>query len=155
MSTRSIVAAEFEDGSIKGVYVHSDGYPEGQWGKLNVLSTLIKRDGVDKVIRRIMGKPNGWSSLDPDQTREFSYDSYKDGRFLAVPGYGVQFSARKMNFCGRKDYRQADTEYRVPGDGGEEYFYLIRRDGTIDWCEGDWPAPVKHFDPAKDEVPAR
>lgn len=146
MSTRSIVAAEFE-GQIKGVYVHSDGYPDGEWGKLATLSRLIERDGVVKVVRTIMGKPNGWSDLDPDQEKDQLSSGYGDGRFLAIPGYGVQYSAKRFpNMYGKdKPGMQADSEYRVPGDGGEEYFYVIRADGTIDWCEGDWPVerPVK------------
>lgn len=150
MSTRSIVAAEFGEADIRGVYVHSDGYPDGKWGKLNVLSTLITRDGVEKVIKKILGKPNGWSNLDPDQERDSLTPGYQDGRFLTVPGYGVQYSIRKMNLFGRKDYRQGDMEYRRPGDGGEEFFYIINRNGTISWCEGDWPVVAKniqHFDP--------
>lgn len=143
MGTRSVVAAEFPDG-IKGVYVHSDGYPEGPSGMLNTLGALIARDSVDKVITKIVGKPNGWSSLDQNQTRENLNQMYKDGRFLAIPGYGVQFSAKLVKIGG-KPYRQALTEYRKPGDGGEAYFYLIKRDGSIDWVEGDWPREIKHY----------
>lgn len=146
MSTRSIVAAHFSDGTIKGVYVHSDGYPEGQWGMLNQLSTKIQRDGVEKVIRTILGKPNGWSSIiEHDELPQ----SETDGRFLLVKGYGVQYSRKLLPRFG-KDYRQGRDTYREPGDGGEEYFYLIRPDGRIDWCEGDWPVTdkVKHFDAA-------
>ena len=138
MSTRSIVAAEFEDG-VKGVYVHSDGYPEGQWGMLNQLSTKIARDGAAKVIKTILGKPSGWSSLiEHDELPS----GHTDGRFLLIKGYGVQFSRKLFPKLG-KDYRQGDDTYRYPGDGGEEYFYLIRRDGTIEWCEGDWPVTSK------------
>jgi len=136
MSTRSVVAAEFEDG-IKGVYVQSDGYPEGECGMLNQLAQKIARDGVTKVVKTILGKPNGWSSLIECDELPLGFT---DGRFLLVKGYGVQFSAKKVKGF---DHPQANTEYRRPGDGGEAYFYVIRPDGSIAWCEGDWPDTSK------------
>ena len=38
MSTRSILAFDTDKG-VRGVYIHSDGYPEGQWGRMAQLAS--------------------------------------------------------------------------------------------------------------------
>ena|SRR6478609_4280553 len=126
MGTRSIVAARTESG-IKGVYVHWDGYPEG---RLPVLRAMIERDGVSKVVRTIIGKPNGWSHLSNEMGDELE-SMHSDGRFIAVPGYGVQYA----------DYPiQGDQNYWEPKDHTEsevfiEYIYIINEDGSVDWAD--------------------
>lgn len=141
MSTNAIIAAEFEDG-VKGVYLHSDGYPEGQFGVLNQLTIKIERDGVDKVIRKLLGKPSGWSCIFNDEDISDNLRAmYSDGRFLFVSGYGIQYSRRVIR--GMKDsdggpYRQGDEDYVRPGIGWGPW-YVIQRDGQIAWTQGDWP----------------
>ena len=48
MSTRSRIGIELEDGSIKSVYHHFDGYPEGLGVKL--LTHYTTEESVNKLI---------------------------------------------------------------------------------------------------------
>lgn len=124
MGTRSYVAAETERGII-GVYVHWDGYPDG---RIPVLRELVARDGLATVVKTIVGKPNGWSGLSAHDT-ELS-PGMQDGRFEAVPGYGIQYTTVDG---------QADDSYWTPethdAESWCEYLYIIRTDGTVDWAE--------------------
>lgn len=87
MSTRSVVAIPAGDG-WQGRYVHFDGYPEG---RVPVLLALIQRDGLEKVIQTVIHDHYGWSYLDPEQGDDL-INTYRDGRFIAVPGYGVAYT---------------------------------------------------------------
>ena len=87
MATRSVVAIPAGDGWM-GRYVHWDGSPGS---RLPVLLDLVKRDGLDAVIRTVIEDNYGWSYLDSTQTHEL--DGYHtDGRFIARPGYGAAYT---------------------------------------------------------------
>ena len=120
MGTRSVVAAQFGD-EIKGVYVHWDGYPEGV-GK--ALVEIVARDGREKAVETLLGTPGGWSNIDATWVSDPDRDPTRFGK---VEGYGVRYVGS-----------QGDTNYRTPGDGGEAYFYLIGKDGTVAYSEGDY-----------------
>lgn len=138
MSTRSIVFARTESG-LKGVYVHWDGYPQG---RLPVLHEMIRRDGVSKTVSTIVASPSGWSHLNPLQGSELE-PMYDDGRFIAVPGYGVKYNDQPVEFHGR-EIIQGDTEYRTPEMSQDvfiEFMYVIEEDGTITWAENDFTRP--------------
>jgi len=141
MSTRSIVFARTESG-IKGVYVHWDGHPRS---RLAALDELIQRDGVSKVVSTLLGKPNGWSQIYPNHDGVL-HPWESDGRFLGIPGYGVQYTDTPVPDPlnpGQMSV-QADTKYRttdsVGGDSWEEYVYIIEESGQVAWAvvEGDW-----------------
>lgn len=144
MGTRSVVFARTESG-LKGVYVHFDGYPDG---RLPLLRTLIKRDGVDTVVRTILGKPSGWSHLNADQSSVL--EKYlEDGRFLAIPGYGVQYNDQPVETpWSDTPVVQGELKYRTPedvfGDPFIEYVYVIEEDGSISWAENDYTRPWRH-----------
>lgn len=87
MATRSVVAVPAGDGWA-GRYVHWDG---GPGSRLPILLDLIELDGVEKVAQTIVHDHYGWSHLASDQTTELE-DMYRDGRFIAVPGYGVAYT---------------------------------------------------------------
>jgi hypothetical protein len=129
MATRSIVAAHTEKG-VRGVYVHWDGYPEA---RIPVLTELLARDGVGKVVATIMGTPAGWSSLDPTQKAVLDdTPGYSDDRFAAVAGYGVQYTLTDNN-----GYVQGNEEYWTPEDTdayGAEFAYLITEDGKVEYA---------------------
>lgn len=136
MGTRSIVYARTESG-IKGVYVHWDGYPEG---RLPVLSALIGRDGVSKVVCTLLGRPSGWSHLKPSQD-ETLRDYESDGRFEAVPGYGVQYTDTEfpdplkegqLTRQGAETYSDTSPESRHLWI---EWLYVIEEDGSISYAE--------------------
>jgi hypothetical protein len=122
MSTRSVVYANTEKG-IQGVYVHSDGYPE--WA-LPTLHALIAREGTAKTVATLLGRPSGWSHLETNQTEEM-HSMYQDGRFEAVPGFGVQYTDVD---------NQGETEYRgITNRGWDiEYVYVFGPDDTILWA---------------------
>jgi hypothetical protein len=56
-----------------------------------VLLALIQRDGLEKVIQTVIHDHYGWSYLDPEQGDDL-INTYRDGRFIAVPGYGVAYT---------------------------------------------------------------
>lgn len=141
MGTRSYVAAETERGTI-GVYVHWDGYPEG---RLPVLRAIAARDGLAKMVKTIVGKPNGWSSLSPNahdaDSAHMTDSMQRDGRFELVPGYGVEYTEVEG---------QADTSYWTPAthhpESWAEYIYIIRPDGSVRWAETEYGnADVESF----------
>lgn len=137
MSTRSVVYARTESG-LKGVYVHYDGYPDG---RLPVLAELIRRDGVSAVVVAILGRPSGWSHLSPHQDGELE-GGQNDGRFIAVPGYGVQYNHEPVTTTWSDDpVVQGATEYQTPdgviGDCFIEYVYVIEHDGSVTWAPND------------------
>lgn len=135
MGTRSAVYARTESGT-KGIYVHFDGYPES---RLPCLTELIRRDGVSRVVATLMARPSGWSGLNDEQTSEMP-DMYNDGRFEAVPGYGIQYTDTEfIDPFSNKVTQQGNTEYMTT-DGEDrsncwiEYVYVIELDGSISWA---------------------
>lgn len=102
-----------------------------------VLWALIERDGVSRVVSTILGKPSGWSNLNPFQDAELG-QMYSDGRFIAVHGYGIQYNDQPVEKLG-ETVVQADTEYWTPesvsGDCWIDYVYIIEEDGTVSWAE--------------------
>lgn len=88
MATRSVVAIPAGDGWI-GRYVHWDGSPGS---RVPLLLELVARDGIDKVRQTIVSDHYGWSHLHPEQGPEIAESWYQDGRFIAVPGYGLAYT---------------------------------------------------------------
>lgn len=142
MSTRGLVGAETESG-IKAVYVHSDNYPDGQWGKIETLRRLVAAHGVSKVLATLLETPAGWSSFDGEPGDELSA-GHTDGRFELVPGFGVRYTLDEIDMGGLGKMTQGNTEYDGPGspiNWDIEYVYVIAADGTtLRWAEGaeDW-----------------
>jgi len=87
MGTRSIVALPEGAHGFKGRYIHWDGYPEGVGASL---VEILKRDGGN-AVDVLIHENYGWSNLDPDKDDTLP-DMYQDGRFKAVPGYGVAYT---------------------------------------------------------------
>ena len=125
MSTRSTTGIlHTESAEVgSGVYVHSDGYPEG---RLPVLKEIILRDGVDKVIKTILSATTGgWSYLDTRYTANYLGD-----RGELVPGYGLKYTDQ-----------QSDPKNRIKhsdfvGDSWLEFaYYIDPLTGDIHWYE--------------------
>lgn len=123
MSTRSVVYGRTDSG-IKGVYVHSDGYPEA---RLPVLAELIRRDGVDRAMSTLLEQTWGWSFLDSAPETQLPA-SKQDGRFELVPGYGVRYTVEDG---GEPNYRDTSNEGRLDA----VYVYVIEQDGTVSYAE--------------------
>lgn len=121
MSTRSILAFETEKG-IVGVYVHSDGYPEGQWGRLNQLDLLIKRDGISEVVTTVLAHSH-WSCLFADRVAKPEYSPEHE---ILVVGYGMYFE------------HDAGDRYFTPDQLDEwwdsEYVYVVNPEGQVKWA---------------------
>lgn len=120
MSTRSILAFETEMG-VRGVYVHTDGYPEGEWGRLNQLSILIARDGVSKVATTVL-EHSHWSCLFAEQVTKPEYSPEHE---TLVVGYGMYFE------------HDAGDRYFTPDQlqdwWDSEYVYLVNPEGEVKW----------------------
>lgn len=123
MSTRSIVGVLSPEGKEigVGVYVHSDGYPEG---RLPYLKKYIVRDGVEKVAQTILSaNTGGWSYL---------FDDYDDNRLGdradVVAGYGLKYTD--------VDPEKPMTHSEALKNWGIEYaYYLDLATGDIVWYE--------------------
>lgn len=138
MSTRSLVGAETESG-IKMVYVHSDGYPEGQWGKIATLQQLVAKHGVSKVVSTLLETTSGWSSFDGVPGVELSA-GHADGRFELVPDFGIRYTLDVIP--GMEAYTpQGNSEYDTEATSHEAdavYLYVISADGkTLRWAENN------------------
>ena len=90
MGTRSVIAVRNETGGWKGRYCHWEGYPEGVG---DAVRDIVKRDGVEKAIKTLTEDHYGWSSVDGDERQELDR-WYNDGRFVAVPGYGIAYTTK-------------------------------------------------------------
>ena len=126
MSTRSITGIWKPEGDPigVGVYVHSDGYPEG---RLPDLKKMIVRDGPEKVAATIMSaKKGGWSYLFTDYTNNY----LGEDRAKLVPGYGLMY----LDGAEEKPIKDADLE--KDGWWCEYRYYIDVETGDIHWYEG-------------------
>lgn len=90
MGTRSVIAVEHGDG-WRGRYCHWDGYPTGVG---EALRQIVKRDGLDTAIRTLTQDYYGWSNVNAQDQQEL-HKGYQDGRFAAVPGYGIAYTTHQ------------------------------------------------------------
>jgi hypothetical protein len=123
MSTRSILAFETEKG-IRGVYVHCDGYPEGEWGRLNQFSQLVARDGISKVAATVLAHSH-WSHL-------LVSNAYVEGHpppshEIPLDGYGAYFE--------HVDRDRYFTPDQLKEWWDSEYVYLVNPLGEIRWAD--------------------
>jgi hypothetical protein len=125
MSTRSAVGVPQADGSFKGRYVHSDGYPTGVGRDLQA---LVLRDGYQTVVDTIVSGNNySWSYLDVNGA---IYERDED-RFGAVPGYGMTHTdVTESNWVTEDD------------DWGTEWLYVLGETG-IDVLQAEWNKAAK------------
>ena len=125
MSTRSYIG---NAKTKRVVYSHFDGYPEA---KLPELSTLINRDGPEKVVETILSaRTGGWSVISPDSDTA-GMENMLGERGRVVEGYGLAYT----------DLQTEEGEPTYIGDGMSEndriwieYVYLIDPEtGEITW----------------------
>lgn len=120
MSTRSILAFDTEKG-VRGVYVHSDGYPDGEMGRLNQVSILIARDGISKVATTVL-EHSHWAYLFSDRTE----DSLVIPGDILVLGYGAWFETEDKNYF---------TPDQLKEYWDSEYVYLVDSEGQVRWAD--------------------
>jgi hypothetical protein len=141
MSTRCLIGAETESG-VKMVYVHSNGYPDGQWGKVQTLQRLVSQFGLGGVLSTLLETPSGWSSFDGSPGDELQA-GHTDGRFELIPNFGVRYTLTPTS----DGTVQGNTSYATPGELATywdiEYIYIITSDGKLKWSPhsgDDWDA---------------
>ena len=122
MGTRSVVAARQDDGSWRGRYVHWDGYPEGVG---QAVKEIIARDGREKAIQTLMVDNYGWSAVNAQDEQDLGL-GYTDGRFRAVPGYGVAYTTEQNQSHSEEWYGPEDLE-----GSWIEYVHIIEPDGSV------------------------
>jgi hypothetical protein len=122
MSTRSVIGTVAGD-TWRGRYCHSDGYPSHQ---LTEILALVRRDGVDKVLKTITEDYYGWSFLTHTAAASDELPpSQQDGRFVKVEGYGTAYTTVR-NQSAPDDWITADGD-----TGGAVYAYVLTRKDVI------------------------
>lgn len=117
MSTNSAIAVRNENGQVKGRSVHWDGSDVG-----DAVRRIIARDGVEKAVRTLIFDHYGWSSVDGEDEQTLG-KFYDDGRFVAVPGYGIAYTT--------KEGQSSPDRWVLGLDTSIEYFHVIEDDGTV------------------------
>ena len=112
MATRSNIGARQKDGTIKAVYCHWDGYPEG-------VGTMLAEHYTDpEKVARLLDL-GGFSSL--GETIENTYaSSYARGGEVGTEA---------------QTYKDEDEWQAVALDGGIEFLYLFEFDEYADAYE--------------------
>ena len=118
MGTRSIIAIPEGKTGFRGRYAHWDGYPNGVG---RALRSIVLRDGMETAIRTLLVDNYGWSTVDAAHYQEVP-EYMDDGRFVAVPGYGVAYTT--------KDGQSDPAIWLSRGDTGNwcEWAYILRAD---------------------------
>ncbi|QGJ95025.1 hypothetical protein SEA_REDWATTLEHOG_164 [Gordonia phage RedWattleHog] len=140
MSTRSVTGIWKPEGDPigVGVYVHSDGYPEG---RLPDLKKMITRDGPEKVVQTILSaKRGGWSYLDV----EYANNYLGEDRAKLVPGYGLMFLDGDHE---PKPLRHSEV---IRTFWCEYAYYIDVETGDIHWYESS--DPTEHVELFSDYV---
>jgi len=117
MATRSAIGVELEDGSVKAVYCHWDGYPE--------YNGRILRDYYSDRGKAIKLIDHGdISTLGPSIGSKHDFNERRESE--------CTFYGRDRGEIGidAKVYADPATYYKDFSMGGIEYFYLMMLDGT-------------------------
>jgi len=137
MSTRCIIAEPHGDG-WRGRYSHWDGYPDS---KLPDLTTLVLRDGVEKVRAVLLHLNHSWSSIDPDAEYGVHYGRDDLGY---VKGYGFAHTDMERNEAfftqSDKDFAWAEYLYIL---GDKAIFYATAEGGKAEDNLG-WSTLTEH-----------
>lgn len=142
MSTRSRIAIEEDDGSIRSIYCHFDGYPEGvgailkkhytdpqkieellELGDLSILGTFYDQKLAEMEWKR-------WGLSEEEQKK---LDALTKGMTIPYKDRGESAPARVD-----KDLREFTSKL---GNCGEEYTYLFAPDysGVYHWEFAETP----------------
>ena len=150
MSTRSRIGMEMPDGSIKSIYCHWDGYPEG------VGATLEKHYKDPKKIEKLL-ELGDISSLGEFYNEELSNMDWhkfddpekRDEILKKTEKCTVAYKDRGENVPARIDKNEAEFISRV-GACCEDYTYLYKEDydGVYRWFYLETP----YFTPISDRL---
>lgn len=105
------MAYRLPDGGWKGVYQHSDGYPDAPYGLPHRMRQFIAAKGAQALVDLIEATPQGFSFFDP-AGREIDARRHPYGAYL--PG------------------DPAMVETGDAGDGSYHgYLYVVEPDGSV------------------------
>ena len=127
MATRSTIAMEFADGSVGQVYCHWDGYPEHN-GKI-LLEHYSNRRKLHELIDL-----GDLSSLAPEIGTQHDFDTRVNGECTFYGRDGGEDDVAARYFDSYQDYLDKFQ--------GEEYNYILRRDGLWYVSQGDRFVPL-------------
>lgn len=140
MSTRSRIAIEQSDGTIKSVYCHSDGYPEG-------VGAILKKHYTDpEKIEKLLelGDLSRLGTFYDEKLAKMDWDKWdmeKEAReklWAITSDMTVPYKDRGEDVPAREDENLVEFMGKL-GNCGEEYTYLYREDysGVYRWevCE--------------------
>ncbi|MBS2550484.1 hypothetical protein KGQ19_26795 [Catenulispora sp. NL8] len=139
MSTRSVVA--FDDGeSITGIYVHSDGYPEGRLPVLRDIYTNTFFRDLGQLRTTLLKHRAGWSLLSTDTA--FTADwATRLSHGLDVPGVGVAYAEEDFDMTGSGSEVFAE-EYAYVFDLADQSLKVFKGDRETEHLpEAEW-API-------------
>lgn len=134
MSTRSMIAQEQPDGTLKGVYVHSDGYLEGVGQQLLEWVGGVTPERRRFVVDKLLAEKIGWSSLcNTDIDLEPGWIEYKEGKYKNWEDYyNDPEHKRPQSYTARGEkekMKQDFTDLADMTDGSWcEYFYVFSQD---------------------------
>ena len=132
MSTRSRIAMQNEDGSIKSIYCHFDGYPDGVGATLKEHYTDPKK--VEELIN--LGDISSLGTFYDKKLAEKSWNEMDKPENLTVP-----YTDRGDEYHVRVD-KDINEFIKKIGDCCEDYTYLFEKDydGVYKWkiCETPW-----------------
>lgn len=124
MATRSTIAMEFTDGTVKQVYCHWDGYLEG------VGKTLVEHYTSLEKVESLLNE-GSISILGKDIGEKHSFDDHLDGEFCTFYTRDRGDSHHVSSFGSIDDYER-HRQY-------EEFDYLLTQDGVWNvFHDDDW-----------------
>lgn len=135
MGTRSIIGIESQDGSIKAIYCHWDGYPTHNGAILaehytdrEKVHQLMELGDLSSLAEEIGEKHDfDWNRIEFDG----DFEAYsKDPRYKMCLAYGRD---RGEEGCEAQDY--ANRDELVSADRWEEFTYLLTMTGEwLGYC---------------------
>lgn len=142
MSTRSRIAIEEDDGSIRSIYCHFDGYPEGVGAilkkhytdpqKIEKLLELGDLSALGTFYDQKLAEME-WKRWDLSEEERKKLDALTKGMTVPYKDRGEKVPARVD-----KDLREFTSKL---GNCGEEYTYLFTSDysGVYRWEVAETP----------------
>lgn len=109
------------EGSWRGRYVHWSGSPEHL---RPVLYEVLTRDGYARAVDVLTSRYWGWSEITAAPAPELR-EGQRDGRYIAVPGYGIAYTA--ANGVGPEEWFTPDPANLAAA--WIEYAYVLTPDG--------------------------
>lgn len=141
MGTRSVVGIPYGD-AWRGRYVHWDGYPAHM---APILTDMVRRDGLSKVILTLLESFHGWSSLSATQVDESGEPDFDSDYFVSVERFGTAYKDEPDEWHTPDTKAWTEWAYVLTPAGllvvKQGYGEPDRAVGLFDWnTDHDWSA---------------